>query len=452
MTLQGYRFALDPTPAQDRTLRSHCGGARFAFNWGLSRVRANLGQREAEKSYGITGDDLTPALSWSAYSLRRDWNAAKAQVAPWWAENSKEAYSCGLANLAASLANWKDCRAGKRKGARAGFPRYKDKHRARLSCRFSTGAIRCESAHAVLPRVGRIKLHEGGDALAGKVAAGLARVRSATVRFERGRWFVSFAVEADRAPRTPVRPGAVAGVDLGITVLAMLSDGTAVPNPRHLARELPKVRRLSRAVARRQGPYDAATRRRRLPSKRWERASARLGKAQGRVADLRRDSIHKFTTALAREYGTIVAEDLNIAGMVRNRRLARAIADAGWGEIRRQLSYKTKWNGGQLIVADRWFASSKTCSGCGAVKAKLLLSDRTYACAACGLVTDRDENAARNLARYGEQVIAGSGPEINGRGADHKTPPGAQVAVKRQPGTAHAGKTGTVPPQDETAP
>jgi IS605 OrfB family transposase len=96
--------------------------------------------------------------------------------------------------------------------------------------------------------------------------------------------------------------------------------------------------------------------RRRKPSKRWERASARLRKAQGQVADLRRDSTHKLTTALAREYGTIVAEDLNIAGMVRNRRLARAISDAGWGEIRRQLSYKTKWNGGRLIVADRWFA------------------------------------------------------------------------------------------------
>lgn len=276
-------------------------------------------------------------------------------------------------------------------------------------------------------------------------------MQSATVRFERGRWFVSFGVEVDRAARTPVRPGAVAGVDLGITVLAMLSDGAAAPNPKHLVRALPKVRRLSRVVSRRQGPYDVTTRRRRKPSKRWERASARLGKAQGQVADLRRDSTHKLTTALAREYGTIVAEDLNIAGMVRNRRLARAISDAGWGEIRRQLDYKTKRNGGRLIVADRWFASSKTCSGCGAVKAKLLLSERTYVCATCGLVTDRDENAALNLARYGEQVIAGSGPEINGRGADRKTTPVAQVAVKRQPGTAHAGKTGTVPPQDGTA-
>ena len=101
--------------------------------------------------------------------------------------------------------------------------------------------------------------------------------------------------------------------------------------------------------------------------------------------------------------------------MVKNRRLARAITDAGWGQIRRQLTYKTERHGGRLIVADRWFASSKTCSGCGAVKAKLLLSERTYVCASCGLVADRDENAADNLAAYGRQVIAGSGPEINGR-------------------------------------
>jgi putative transposase len=451
MTLQAYRFALDPTPAQERALRSHCGAARFAFNWGLRRVRANIGQREAEKSYGVAGDDLTPALSWSLYSLRKDWNAAKADVAPWWAENSKEAYSCGLANLAVALQNWKDSRTGKHTGKRAGFPQHKDKHRARLSCRFTTGAIRCESRHAVLPRLGRVKLHEGAHALVSKVAAGSARVQSATVRLERGRWFVSFGVDVDRAARTPGRPGAVAGVDLGITVLAMLSDGTAVPNPRHLVRALPKVRRLSRVVSRRQGPYDVRTRRRREPSKRWKRASARLGKAQGKVADHRRDSTHKLTTALARQYGTIVMEDLNITGMVRNRRLARAISDAGWGEIRRQLGYKTKWNGGRLILADRWFASSKTCSGCGAVKAKLLLSERTYACATCGLVTDRDQNAALNLARHGEKLIAGSGPEINGRGADRKTTLVAQVAVNRQPGTAHAGKTGTVPPQDGTA-
>jgi putative transposase len=449
-TLQAYRFALDPAPAQERGLRSHCGAARYAFNWGLARVKANLGQREAERSYGMTGAALTPPLSWSLYSPRKDWNTAKGDVALWWAENSKEAYSSGLDALARALGNWHAWRTGKRKGPRMGFPRFRPKHRARLSCRFTTGVIRCELRHAVLPRIGRIKLHEDASALVSKVEAGSARILSATIRFGRGRWFVSFTAETQRATHATRQPDAVIGIDLGIKTLAVLSDGRKIPNPRHLGVALRKVRRLSRAVSRRQGPYDPAARRRRTPSNRWKRASADLGKAHGRVADLRRDSTHKLTTELAREYGTIVVEDLNVAGMIRNRRLARHIADASFAEIRRQLAYKTDWHGGRLIVADRWFASTKTCSGCGAVKAKLTLSERTYACTACGVVLDRDENAAINLARYGEHVIAGSGPEINGRGADHKTPSRVQVAVKRQPGTASAGQTGTVPSQDGT--
>ena len=188
------------------------------------------------------------------------------------------------------------------------------------------------------------------------------------------------------------------------------------------------------------------------PSNRWRRASAALGKAHGRVADQRKDGLHKLTTRLAAEFGTVVVEDLHVAGMVRNRRLARHVADASFGELRRQVEYKAAWHGGRVIVADRWFASSKTCSGCGAVKAKLPLSERTYACTSCGLVLDRDANAALNLAEYGNRQIAGSGPEIaNGRGADRKTGPARQVAVKRQPGTAHAGQTGTVPAQAGTA-
>ena len=186
----------------------------------------------------------------------------------------------------------------------------------------------------------------------------------------------------------------------------------------------------------------------------WWAASADLARAHGRVADLRRDSTHKLTTGLAREYRTIVVEDLNVAGMTRNRRLARHIADANFGEIRRQLAYKTQWHGGQLIgLADRWFASSKTCSGCGAVKAKLALSERTYVCTACGVILDRDVNAAVNLAEYGRQVIAGSGPEMQKTGAEpgRKSSSGWQAALKRQPGSATAGQTGTVPPQDGTA-
>lgn len=424
----------------------------MAFNWGLARVRANLGQREAERSYGIPGADLTPSLSWSLYSLRKDWNQAKGDVAPWWGECSKEAFNTGLDSLARALKNWQDSRTGKRKGARAGFPRFRPKHRSRLSCRFTTGAIRCEARHAVLPRLGRIRLHEDGTALVSKIDAGTARILSATVRFERERWFVAFTVEAGRPARTPAQPEAVAGAGLGIKALAVLPAGEVIPNPRHLSGSLRKVRRLSRAASRRQGPCDPKARRRRAPSNRWKRARADLARAQGRVADQRRNGLHKLTTRLAATYGTVVVEDLNVAGMMRNHRLARHIADASFGEIRRQLEYKTDWNGGRLIVADRWFASSKTCSGCGAVKAKLALSERTYVCTTCGLVLDRDENAAVNLAAIGEAMVAGSGPEtLNGRGADCKTGLARRVAVKRQPGTARAGKTGIVSRQRETA-
>jgi putative transposase len=173
-------------------------------------VKANLGQREAEKSYGITGDDLTPVLGWSLYSLRKDWNAVKGAVAPWWPECSKEASNTGLDGLARALRNWQDSRAGKRKGARAGFPRFRSRHNSRLSCRFTTGAIRCEARHAVLPRLGRIRLHEEASSLAGKVGAGAVRILSAAVRFERGRWFVSFTCEAERdreGSRPPGRRG-----------------------------------------------------------------------------------------------------------------------------------------------------------------------------------------------------------------------------------------------------
>ncbi len=300
----------------------------------------------------------------------------------------------------------------------------------------------------MLPRIGRVKLHENGARLADLVTAGTGRVLGVSVRFERGRWFAAFTVEQDMSRPSPADPGAVVGIDLGIRTLAVLSTGEEIPSPRHLGRSLRKVRRLSRTASRRRGPDRRA---RQQPSNRWRRASSALGKAQGRVADQRRDAPHKATTGLTGRFGTLVIEDLNVAGMLANRRLARHVADASFAEFRRQCEYKTAWRGGTVVVADRWFASSKTCSGCGAVKAKLPLSERAYVCTACGMVADRDRNAALNLAAYGEQIIAGSGPEINGRGAGRKTPPGAPVAMKRQPGTGQADQTGTVPPQDRTA-
>jgi putative transposase len=397
----------------------------------------------------VPDDQLTPAISWSLPALRKAWNAAKPQVAPWWRECSKEAFNTGLDALARGLKNWADSRTGKRKGRPVGFPRFKSRRRSTPSVRFTTGTIRIEPdrKHVVLPRLSRLKLHESARRLARRLDNGTARIVSAAVRRDGGRWHVAFCVEVERADRTPARPDSVVGVDIGIERLAVLSTGEQVDNPRHLAGAQQRLRALGRALSRKTGP-DRRTGRR--ASSRWQRAANQLGRAHARVTNLRRDGLHKLTTRLAREYGTIVVEDLNVTGMLGNRRLAKHIADAGFAEIRRQLAYKTGWNGGRLLVADRWYPSSKTCSGCGAVKAKLALSEREYHCEACGLAMDRDRNAAQNLAALAAEFdTAGSGP-VAARGADQKTRIRGQVAAKREPGTAPAGQTGTVPPQGGT--
>ncbi len=418
--VQAYRFALDPSVAQECALRSHCGAQRFAFNWGLARVRANLAQRDAEASYGLAGD-LTPWLSWSAYSLRKAWNGVKDVVASWWGENSKEAYSSGLANLATALTNWHGSRTGTRKGRRLGFPRFRGR-RAALSCRFTTGAfglVDVDRRHVRLPRIGVVRTHESTRKLARHVERGTARIRSATVSLRSGRWFVSFSVEITRDDPAPARPDGVVGVDLGVKSPAVLSTGEVVPNPKHLDVALRELRRPQRQAARRCGP-DRRTQRK--PSNRWRQTQARIVKLHRRVVSARRDGLHKLTTRLVRTFGTIVVEDLNVAGMLANRRLARHVAGVGMGELRRQIEYKATWSGVRVHVADRWFPSSKTCSACHAVKAKLRLSDRTYHCDKCGLVLDRDLNAARNLATLVETSSPSCGATKNEPdGNPHKT-------------------------------
>ena len=419
VVVQAYRFALDPTASQVRDLNRHAGAARFAFNWALAAVKANLDQRAAERSYGVAEQGLTAALGWTLPALRRAWNQAKGVVAPWWSGCSKEAYNSGLDGVARALKNFADSRSGKRAGRRVGFPRFRSRRRATPSVRFTTGTIRVEPdrSHVTLPRLGRIKTHESTRKLARRLEAGTARILSATVRCESGRWYCAFTVEVERTVPGPARPDATVGVDLGISTLAVLSTGQRVPNPAPLDAGLRKLRSAARAMSRRTGA-DRRTGQR--ASRRWKRARHRLSRLHARVAHLRRDALHKLSTRLASTYGTIVVEDLNVAGLLHNRRLARHIADAGFAELRRQLAYKTRWNAGRLAVADRWFPSSKTCSACQTVKPKLSLATRTFTCHACGLVIDRDLNAAINLKHH----VARSGRETrNGRRADPKTEP-----------------------------
>jgi IS605 OrfB family transposase len=258
---------------------------------------------------------------------------------------------------------------------------------------------------------------------------------------------VSFTCEVKRAIVPPRRPLATIGVDVGIRYLAVLSDGRLIPNPTPLVRAQRRLRRLDRQLARRRGPR-AADGSRRNPSEGWRRTRDRLAREHARVANLRHDTLHQVTSDLVKTYGTIVIERLNIAGLLKNRRLARRLADASLGELRRLLTYKTVWAGAALVEADRFFPSSKICSGCGHVKAKLPLSEREYQCERCGMVMDRDLNAARNLAllvaanTYG---VAGSGPETEKTPVDGDRRPGVRWVVLEEAGSRH-GPLGSIGP------
>jgi putative transposase len=425
--IQAYRFALDPTPRQRRALASHSGAARFAYNWGLELVQQRLERRRA-------GEDIE--VPWTLQALRREWNQAKCQVAPWWAENSKEAYSSGLDGLARALNNWADSIAGRRKGRRIGFPRIKRKGRSRDACRFTTGPLRVEAdrRHITLPRIGALKTHESTRKLARRLEQGTARIVAATISRTADRWFVSFTVEVQRAiPASNGKP-TVVGVDAGVRHLAVLSSGATITNPRALERSTRKLRRLNRQLARR-----------RPGSNRRRNTRRRLARVHARAASLRRDALHKLTTDLATQHGTIVVEQLNLAGLVRNRRLARALSDAGLAQLRRQLAYKTTWYGSRLVVADRFCPSSKTCSACGWVKTKLTLAERTFTCGSCGLRLDRDVNAARNLAKLAHHVAQSGWETQNARGADRETQPAGQVAMKREAGSPRGTRPASSP-------
>ncbi|MGH3531699.1 MAG: IS607 family element RNA-guided endonuclease TnpB [Mycobacterium sp.] len=479
-TAQAYRFALDPSPSQVRVLESHCGAARFAFNHMLGVVQKNLDQRAAERSYGIAEAELTPSQGWSLAALRKTWNQRKHTAAPWWPVNSKEAYNSGLDGLARALEAWHKSRTGVRPGARVGFPRFKAKHTTCRSVRFTTGVIRVEPDrhHVVLPRLGRIRTHESTRKLTRRLEAGTARILSATVSCQAGRWFCAFQVvvaDKTRPAHATRSEHPVVGVDVGVRDLLVIAtpegiEVERIPAPKPLDAAQVKLRALQRRAARQQGPLDSATKTRRDPSERWQHTQRWIAKTHARVANIRAYEVHAATTALAICHEVVVCEELNAAAMsrrsgARKRGLNRALRDAAFGRIRSQLAYKTAWYGTALVVAPRFFPSTQLCSRCGA-KTKLRLRDRVYCCRNGCPPIDRDLNAAVNLARLSETTTNGGGmrtgtvsrPAANhrvgdGRGADQKTSPTtpAGTAGGDETSTPQTTKTGTATPQGEAA-
>lgn len=434
-------FTLDPSPAQERLLRSYCGAARVAFNWARQVVVVNLDVRRAERDAGVAEDALTPAVSWSAYSLRKQFNQVKDDVAPWHREVAKHAFDTGITNAATALKNWSDSKKGTRRGRPVGFPHRRTRKNATLSVSFVElnhqlswlhpsrhavrlmlpQALRQSSDRHVRAKVAHLEwLHtvESTRRLYRLVEQGRATIQKVTIAHRGGRWQVSFLVRHQmlrdvRKPKPGPHHGAIVGVDVGVRHLATLSEPVwgltdeagHVANPRVLHQQLRRLRKLDRAIARctKDGHGRWSRNRRRLVERR-----ARL---HGRIAKTRQLHLHALTNALADGFDTVVVEDLNLAGMThRKRRLGRHLADASLAELVRQLDYKiadrtTPDRDKTLVTVNRYYPSSKTCSRCGTVTAKLPLAVRVFDCTTCGMSLDRDINAARNLARAGLRLL-----------------------------------------------
>jgi putative transposase len=377
--LIAHRIALDPNNQQATYFKKACGVARFAYNWALAEWKR---QYEAWKA-----DNSLPKPS--QQSLRRQLNAIKRKQFPWMLEVTKCAPQMAIIQLGQAFQNFF--------AGRARHPQFRKKG---VHDRFTltNDKFRVEGCRIRIPNLGWVRMREALR-FAGKIM-------SATISREADRWFVSITVDTPDSSHLPQaeNQGAV-GVDLGVSALATLSTGEKIAGPKPHAALLARLKRLSRSLSRKQ--KDSANR---------AKAKAKLARLHARIANIRRDTLHKLTTNLTRRFHTIAIEDLNVRGMARNRHLARSIMDMGFFEFRRQLEYKAAMRGGQVVVIDRFFPSSKTCSVCGHRLDDLPLSVREWTCPACGAQQERDVNAAKNLLAYGLAIL--NGPTASSAGCE----------------------------------
>lgn len=394
-----HKIALDLTQGQEAYCRRAAGTARFTYNWALA---------EWQRQYHAGAQP-------TATTLKRQWNAVKYARYPWLAAIHRDAHAQPFAHLQrafqAFFQNWKDRKAGKTT-RKVGYPTFKKKGQ-HDSFYLANDKVQVQGKRLRMPKLGWVRLREALR-FTGKLL-GIVVSRTAD------RWYASCSVRVDPLPSSCENQVGSCGVDLGIHHLATLStprehiDG---PQPLRAARK--QLRRLNREFARRV-----------KGSAHWHQTKRKLGRLHARIAAIRADSLHKLTTRLTRTYATIVIEDLHVAGMVQNHHLARAISDMGLGTFRQMLTYKAAVSGTVIVVADRWFPSTRLCR-CGVVNATMTLADRVFVCAACGFTDDRDFHAAANLEAY---------PRLVGNvNACRQPGAGAPVGV-RVTGLAEAGTT-----------
>ena len=396
---KSHRIALAPTDKQATRMLEHAGWARVAANWARGRFQlawfGHTDEQHAEEWYAHV--DVNPeGGQWlSDMELRQDFNAVKANLFDWSCDHSQYVSKNAIIHMGKGLASWGAyCKARKhgKPHRKIGFPPVRKRHR-KLAFTPSNGrnSIKVDGCRVHLPKIGWVRMREElrfeGD------------IMSVTVSRKAGRWYASFTVDTGK-PAPEARPGPTVGIDMGVKTLATVSDGSGnapdlYANPAALHSELRAIRRLDKAIARSRNTHGKENH-----SKRRDRKYAKRQRAYANAAHIRNDHHHQATAQIAKRGGTVKVETLNVVGMKHNRRLARAISDAGMSEFVRQLEYKCAWHGAGFVRLDRWYPSSKTCNRCGAVKQSLLLSERTYRCNRCGFECDRDENAARNIQAY----------------------------------------------------
>jgi putative transposase len=363
---KGYKVELDLNNKQITACRQHAGAARFAYNWGLKRYQEEY-----------AAGRKTP----TAISLHKELNALKKTAYPWMYEVSKCAPQEALRNLEKAFKRFFD-NVKKKKPGKKGYPKFKSKKKGIGSFRL-TGAIHVHEKYIQLPRLGLLKLKE-----ANYIPTSDVHILSATISEKAGRWFVSVQVE-EEVTDPVTASGKVLGVDLGIKTLATTSEADAFENPKALRKNLKKLARLGRRHSRKK-----------KGSKNRKKGCRKLARMHARIARIRANALHQATSAIAKtKPRVIVLEDLNVKGMMKNRKLSRAVGDVGMYEFKRQITYKAEKYGSTVNTVSRWFSSSKTCSCCGWVDEDQDLSDRTFICEKCGIVLDRDYNAALNLAQ-----------------------------------------------------
>jgi putative transposase len=397
-----YRCRAYPDQAQQQVLARTFGCVRVVWNRTLAERRYRWQQEHRGTTYAETDAALTVLKNGPELAWLNEVSSVPLQQALRHQHGAFQAFF----------------------GKRARYPRFKSRH-GRQCAHYTRSAFSM--------RAGELRLAKAAGPLAfvwswPEVDTGVLDPTMVIVSREPdGRWYVTFVVDISASAPLP-GTGQAAGVDLGITSFAVTSHGERIANARHLERRARNLARYQRRLARCQrGSANRA------------KARAKVARAHRKVRDARRDFLHKTTTRLVRGNDLIAIEDLNVSGMVRNRHLARAISDCGWGEFRRQLQYKCQRAGRRLIVTGRWYPSTKTCSACGFRLAELPLKIRTWRCPSCRTRHDRDLNAAKNILAAGLAAAWDNPGDACGADVRHLETPPVQSAVKQEPQLARAG-------------